>query len=305
MEASSELMERFHKDMDIPIAIFAEPYFSSRLSLFEKQYQAKTKWDKYMEEVSKFKNEQEYFAYYNKVKDDAIKFIQETDAYKKFQEFDMNTFKVPNYNINRHDIFHHENDGKQLISIDLKKGNFTAMHWFDKSIVDNANTYEAFISKFSDVDHINKSKHIRQIIFGQCNPRRQTTIEKYLINMIISNIIIPAYGLENIEVYTDDEVILKLDNILETHTEKEVLYFKALVENYCAGNNINIHFERFTLHQIEDKHMFYKKTTDGQIDLKCVDALEMPKLIRSLNGEEPNDDDNVFVYNGRLAKFLN
>lgn len=92
MEVSTRAKERFCKDRNIPIRIFQEPYFTDRLTLYDKFYGTLKKWDIFLSELSKYNCEQDYFEEYNRVKDAAILDIKNTEAYHKFNEEDMNKY---------------------------------------------------------------------------------------------------------------------------------------------------------------------------------------------------------------------
>lgn len=67
MEISTRSKERFCKDCNIPIRIFQEPYFTDRLTLYDKFYGTIEKWDIFLNELSKYHCEQDYFEEYNRV----------------------------------------------------------------------------------------------------------------------------------------------------------------------------------------------------------------------------------------------
>lgn len=306
-QSVQKLRQRFCKDTNIPIKVYVQPYFESRLQLFEEQFGAKTKYEAFVKEVAKFHTEQAYFEFYNKVKDAAIEAIKATEGYERFNSYDMNNFKVDTHNISRKDIFHKENNGKKFISVDLAKGNFTAMKWFDKDIFNGADTYGEFIARFAEgVEHIITSKYIRQVIFGNCNPRRQTTIEKYLIGLIIENVIIREFGVENIECFTDDEVVIKVP---DEYSVQEFEVFEDKVRSFAESEGISIHCDLFTLRNIRDTGYYFKEYIKGDEpagskELKCVDALAMPFVLRALKSEGLTEEDIVFVHEGKLAKFM-
>ena len=60
------------------------------------------------------------------------------------------------------DIYKPTNDGKRFISIDMKKANFHSLKAFAPDIFDNADTWEDFMRKFTDDEHIIGSKYVRQ-----------------------------------------------------------------------------------------------------------------------------------------------
>ncbi len=306
-----KLRERFCKDTNIPIKIFIEPYFNNRLELFNPMYGAEDKYKEFIKAIDGFKNPQSYFEFYNNVKDNAINSIKETDAFKEFNDCDMNKYAINDVNlknIKRKDIFKKENDGKTFISIDLAKANFTALRWVDKSIVGNCDMYEQFIKQFcgDGFRHLIKSKYIRQVIFGNCNPRRQVTVEKYLMYIIIRDAILKHFDYADIECFTSDEVVIKVPSDISMRTYAN--FYDSLME-VVVREDIDIHSELFTLHNIENTLYFYKKFIVGgkgkdNIELKCVDGEMMPFVLRALQEEDVTDEDKVLMHNNMLAKLL-
>lgn len=89
MNITNELKYRFCKNCGIPINLYAEPYFTDRIKLLEKQYGSANKYQKFLASIEKFKSEQEYYEFYNKVKNDIIAAIKATAGYQQFNEMDM------------------------------------------------------------------------------------------------------------------------------------------------------------------------------------------------------------------------
>lgn len=134
MEISNKLKERFCKDCNIPLRLYQEPYFTSRLILYDKFYNTLSKWCIFTDELKKYSNEQDYFEEYNKVKDAAILSIKKSEAYKVFNAEDMNKFAVTHKNLPSKDIFKSSNDGRVFISIDMRKANFSSLKYYGNCI---------------------------------------------------------------------------------------------------------------------------------------------------------------------------
>lgn len=311
MEISTSLKKRFCSDCNIPIRIFQEPYFTDRLKLYDKLYGTIEKWNLFLEELNKYSCEQDYFEEYNRVKDEAINCIKNSEAYNKFNEEDMNKYRVTHTNLPSKDIFHPSNDGKIFISIDMRKANFSSLqHYGDnifKSMFAGASTWEDFISLFTDNKHIINSKYIRQVILGNCNPKKHISYEKYLMDKVLDILLQEdGYSVNDIVLFSNDEIIidvtgnddrlklLKLKNILERVLFREV--------------DIPLKVEVFKLHKIKGISGYYEEIyesiKDTKIELKCVDNYMMPFVIRKLNGEDITENDKVFYHEGLLAKFI-
>ena len=157
--------------------------------MFDKFYGTLEKWNIFIDELQRYNCEQDYFEEYNRVKDVAILSIKESEAYKRFNEEDMNKYRVTHKNLPNKDIFKPSNDGKLFISIDMRKANFSSLYHYNNSMFSGAKTWEEFISKFTENKHIINSKYIRQVILGNCNPKRHITYEKYLMNVVLDVLI--------------------------------------------------------------------------------------------------------------------
>ena len=303
MEITKKLKERFCKDCNVPIKIFDEPYFTERLELYDEHFGTLKKYELFTKELQKYKCEQDYFEDYNRVKDEAIMCIKSTEAYQRFNEEDMNKYRVKHTNITRKDIFHQSNDGKVFISIDMKKANFSSLHHYDPSMFKGASTWENFVSLFTNNQHIINSKYIRQVILGNCNPKRHTTYEKFLMDNVI-DILETEYGniLDNIVSLSNDEIII------ECYTRYTVLKrrIQSLLTIKCP--DIPFRVELFTLRKIKGINGYYKEIFrligEAEIELKCVNNYMLPFVIRKIKGQEPSENDKVFYHEELLSKFI-
>lgn len=296
MEITTRLRKRFCKDCGIPINIFHEPYFSDRLDLFDKFYNSIEKWTIFCEELQhRYKNEEEYFAEYNKVKDDAINFIKNSEGYQRFNEMNMNNFKIDTHGISGKDIYHPSNDGKKFISIDMEKANFSALKYFSEDIFDNKKSWYGFLLKFTNNEHILQSKYIRQVILGNCNPKRQITYEKYLMSLVLKDLLFIGVDLNDVVFFSNDEIVFTL-------TEK---YLKnPKICNYKSKWDFPLTFKCFLLKKVNGAEGYLKFFSDINVDFKCVSHHTLPFIIRYLLYQDINEYDKVFYHEGLLAKFI-
>lgn len=300
---NERLLERFCKDCNIPIKIFKEPYFTKRLWALDSYYNTWTRWCNFVYELSKYKNEQEYFEEYNRVKEAAMDFIKNSEGYKSFLAEDMNLFSIPSdLNISSNSIYHPSNNNRLFITIDMKQANYSALNYYNPSIFDNK-SWEYFLRKFTNNDHIIRSKYIRQVILGNCNPKRQITYEKYLMSTFLSQFInYNTFDIDKTKIvsFGNDDITIDVTEVLDYYgLHKEIKKLFDLVE-------FPLEAKLFRLIKI--------KGTDGYIcdpliqgereKIKGVDANMMHFVIRKLNIQEITEDDLVFVHNSRLAKYI-
>lgn len=305
MEVSNRAKERFCKDCNIPIRLFQEPYFLDRIKLFDEFYGTVDKWIRFASELQKYNCEQEYFEEYNRVKDAAIEAIKSSEAYQRFNAEDMNKFIVTHKNLPNKDIFKPTNDRRVFISIDMRKANFSSLHGYNKDIFGGVDTWEEFITQFTDNRHIVNSKYIRQVILGNCNPKRHITYEKYLMDQTLS-LLYDIVGEERIVFFSNDEIVYDMTTASTLHTLN--LVRNCIEERLNTKSNIPFRVELFSLHKINGTDGYYKKIYRDKgeytIEFKCLDNYMMPFVLRHFLGEEVTESDKVFYHEGLLAKFV-
>jgi len=294
-EVTHKLRQRFCKNFEIPINLFHEPYFSERLQLFNDQFKTVSLWDLYIKETGQFENDENYFAYYNQFKEYVIDHIKNKIEYAEFLNADMRKYSIPNYPFGRNSVFKETNIGKTLVSIDLTKANFSAMRYFNQALIDGKGTYEDFIAQFTEMEHLIKSKYVRQVIFGNLNPKRQTTIEHYMMNLLVEELL-KHVDSSKIESFMCDEIVFKYDKNFDEILES--LY------NIAKQNDFDIHHEIYELRKIPNSDIYVKYLSNGKIDFKCVNVLFYPILLRRYSKQEIKDSDLVFFHEGYVSKFI-
>ncbi len=301
MKISASTKERFCKDCNIPLRLFQEPYFTDRLQLYDPYYGTLAKWEVFTGELSGYSSEQDYFQEYNRIKESAIRDIQAAESYQRFNSEDMNRYRVTHASLPGRDIFKPSNDGKRFISFDMKKANFSALHHYAPEIFHNADTWEAFIGRYTDSSHIIHSKYIRQVILGSCNPKRHITYEKYLMDIILTQLEEKGLPMEQVTFFSNDEIVLDASG--------PTPHFTAFPpEDIIQQMPVPVRAELFTLHRIQGTDGYYKEIiTENQeaaVEFKCLDNYILPFVIRQFRGEEVTESDKVFYYEGMLAKFI-
>lgn len=305
MKVSNRAKERFCKDCNLPIRLFKEPYFSDRIKLFDEFYGTVEKWNRFITELQKYHCEQDYFEEYNRVKDMAINSIKESEAYQKFNSEDMNKFAIVHKNLPSKDIFKPTNDGRIFISIDMKKANFSSLHSYDKEMFGSVDTWDKFISRFTNNEHIINSKYIRQVILGNCNAKRHITYEKYLMDQTLS-ILYDIVAEERLVFFSNDEIVYDMTTVSDLYTLN--LVKECIEERLNSESEIPFRVELFSLYKISGTDGYYKKIyqNDGEynIEFKCLDNYMMPFVLRAFLGQEVTEGDRVFYHEGLLSKFI-
>jgi hypothetical protein len=309
MKVKSEIItektrERFCKDVGISLKLFKEPYFTKRLKLYNSYFNTLEKYSDFLNMIKDFDLEQDYFSYYNNVKNEIMEYLGEKEGMKKFKEEDMNKFKIKNLNFPKRDIYKGTNINKTFISIDMVKANFTAIKHYDSSIVEKKETYKEFISMFTKYKHLQNSKYLRQVVFGNHNPKRQTTYEKYLMDNIMDELL-QLVKRESIVSFGNDEIVIDITDMEDSYQKnlaKKLI--PSLIKSFDS-RGIKTRQEYFRLLKIEGTKGYVKKSLMGKKDdFKCLNSIELPFVLRHLSKQEIQKEDKVFLYEGKLAKLL-
>lgn len=304
MEVSEKLKERFCKDCNIPLKLFKEPYFTDRLQLYDSYYNTLDKWNIFVRELEKYRCEQDYLEEYNRVKDTAINDIKLSDGYNRFNEEDMGKYSVKYKDLPSKDIYKPSNVGELFISIDMRKANFSALKFYDKSIFSNADTWEEFVGRYTENKHIVNSKYIRQVILGNCNPKRQVTYEKYLMGLVLEVLIDElGYSASDIEFFSNDEIVIDVRKYEDCIRKRELIEWQ--IKGYF---NIPFRIELFYLRKITGTNGYYKEIVkniiEREYEFKCLNNYTLPFVLRKFNEEEITENDKVFYHEGLLSKFI-
>ena len=272
-----------------------------RIRLYDKFYGTVEKWNIFVEELQKYSNEQQYFEEYNRVKDAAISDIKASEGYQRFNQLDMNEYPIKHTCLPSKDIFHPSNDGRIFISVDMKKANFSALHRYDTGIFDYADTWEDFIRKYTDNKHIIASKYIRRVILGNCNPRRHITYEKIIMDKVIDEVskIIPE---NRIVFFSNDEIVYDMTDAVISLNVLGVI--QEAVAERLGDYLVPLKVEGFLLKKIKGTSGYCKYFEDGSVEFKCLDNYMLPFVIRAFLNEEIQEDDKVFIHEGKLSKYI-
>ena len=306
------LKKRFCKDCNLPINLFDEPYFTQRLKALDVQFDCVKKFDTFCADLEKYDTEQEYFEYYNTVKDSVINMIKDNTEYMKFLNDDFADVRVVTKNITlgNKNLYIEGNQDKTFISIDMKKANFSALRHYSPAIFKNVETWEQYIGFFTPSEHIRNSKYIRQVILGACNPKRQITFEKYLMSKLTLNVLSKIDIKDKIVFFSNDEIIIDITDM----TSQEIDNIKQIFNEFAV---VPIRIEDFILKGVYKKDLVFpqfnandeniayiKEVTDGTISIKKYQSLYLPMIIKTIKKGNIIDYDLIFDYNDNLCKLI-
>lgn len=300
------LIKRFCLDIGLNTS-YDEEIFLKRLELYDKFFGYKKDYEVYKEETSRFRSDTEYFEYAQKVINNMIDAIKGTDAYSRFTEDEslkeLNRIKL---DVPKATIYNPDNVGKLYISVDMKQANFNVMKCYDKGMFGGADTWEEFVGKFTDLEHLKHMKHIRQVVLGHCSSNRQGAFMKLFANKLMHSLVDnKAIKFEDLVCTNLDEIVIRCDN--DANAMDKLFAVKEVVEEKCeAVKDIPFNIELFKLHQVRGCKGYVKLDTFNNevLAIKCVSSVNMPFVMRALLHEEVQEEDKYFRYEGMLSKVV-
>lgn len=298
------LAQRFVSDYKLPIPIINEEIFNYHLEKYEYKYKSLTKWNNLLTLINeRFEGDYNKFLdEYYEIRDNIITNVMDNEAFKSFNTMSLDSYNIVDRdNITSNNIYNQSNVGKKFISIDLKRANFQILRKVNKEIVYNAETYEDFIGKFTDIDYIKESKYTRQVIFGKLNPKRHIRLEKYYTYLMYKFLESYAneHGWEIVSLNNDEIVYKTMNSYCETD------YIKDMIKKRL---DLIVHVELFSLSgytfsAVDSEHhkvdFYIKKNLITGVETMVSVPLPYHSLIYSLyNITEPNPLDYHFNYEG-------
>lgn len=311
---NKSLLKRFCKDNSLPINVYEEPYFTQRVKILDEIFDSEFAFETFVKELKSFKNEQEYFEYYNSVKDAVINHIK---SHPKFQEFNEMKMDYPKPAYGSKDVYKMQFNQQFVVSVDMKKANFTALSHFSKDIFLRAETWEAFMGNFTNLQNLIRSKYVRQVILGACNPKRQVAYEKHLMTQLLEEILpklngVDVYSLSNDEIifvpieekedfpYCFHEMVTKAVKETEFSDMVRVTMFYLQKCPVTDGWKREIFYDR-TSYESPEARKFYHHP----YDFKKLSADYYHQMVKIYRSEHITNDDLVIYHDGRLARLLN
>lgn len=323
----NSLTAKVIKDYDIPIQAISNKHMEYALTEFKEFDKYKDAFffaKKYIE--TEGLNPEQFDAKTHEVSDRCIQAVMNLDSYKYFSMknlpvLDKETTPFPQYS-NGLDIYKNQNNGKRFISIDLTHANIQSLKFadalFEPKFADQVDNFAEFLEHFGTCtnyylkQYMSNSKRMRQIIFGNLNPKRQQHMERYMVESLIKELIDwKVLKLEDFYGYTTDEIILnetpntivlaynKFDSIYNIATSGEI------VDDDNISKELTVHIEDFTLEKLEPYDFWVKKDHYGDIlSIKKVPIVYYLQVLKHLNNKPVVEEDMMFLYEKLPCKFI-
>ena len=289
-----EFRETFCNDFKLPIKVYDSPLFEYYMNLYETDLEISKKVKIFEDTLSHFKTMEDFKEEWHKIKNGICKDIEAT---KPFQELvkDTSGYQSP-YKVERGNTYNHMFKGVPCVSIDLVSANFNSLRFHDPEIVLNTKDFKELVSRYSEIPYYSNVKIFRQVVFEKLAPNRQQSLQRKMMDSVLKEL----YALkENLYVRmpSNDEIIVPFWN-----DQKDLLEpIKDVLKSHSLSSVLKM--EEFTVEHIFDD-LFYKQYPDGKIQLRNVPATYYSKAYKLAKGLPLTDEDEYFVFEGRLAKFI-
>jgi hypothetical protein len=136
--------------------------------------------------------------------DDIIDYIKGTRAYNDMVDDNL----IPDYPTSKSFDY---SEGVNYLSVDLRMANWQAMKKYDPSFINElGENYSDLLNKFGVPEVFHRSKHFRQYIFGNLNPKRQIKMQRVLVQDILNAL---AQHVLKVECIKHDEIIYSFNKI--------------------------------------------------------------------------------------------
>lgn len=310
-----DLAKRFVSDHNFPVSMVNNyRLFRYQLELYEPELKTMTRWKELQQMIKeRFGGDTDAFVeYYNKVRNDIITKTYESAAYQEFNNMDMQQFAVKDRpQVSKNNVYNNENDGKMFLSIDLRRANFQALKYVNRKIFNGAQTYEDYVGQFTDLDYLKTSKYTRQVIFGQLNPSRHTTVEQYLINKVYKAVLeldyLPFNTSTGLVSMSNDELVFRIDQLYDPKN-----YSECIVQDIKTKTGLTVHVDAYELHgyslvsesECTHKEFFVKKDLEtGREEFTCM-PLQFHMMGWRLFRKQPlHPEDKLFIYENGICRF--
>jgi hypothetical protein len=294
----------FAKDYSVPFKMYGDDYFDYFINLIDKDYGFSHRL-RHMELAILEMGENEFLKYRKELPFKIIDHVKKKPAYEKFNNSIIET-SSRSVTTSKKGIYKTPNDGRSFISIDLVKANFHSLKSIDSDLVNGKEDYYEFICDFAspeDYEYCPNSKSMRQIIFGNLNPKKQQTIQRNVISEIIKLLVdVLKIDEDLIVASTSDEVIIDITDYNYSIDDLE-FEIKSTIKMNIEGFPVRI--ENFQLYHI-GKGCYSKVIHgyDSRIELKNIPGIFFPQVYKFSNRIPLDEKDMMFIQDGCLASFL-
>lgn len=264
-------------DLNVPVMEHFD-YYIEQLSKTEKFKDIKNLLNLFEEADLGIEN---IYEYRMSKSNEIINFIKTTTAYNELCYDSMLDFPT-------NKSFEYES-GVLYLSIDMRSANWTSLKKYDQ-FNDLGDTYPDLLRKFKMPEVFIYSKYLRQLIFGNVNPKRQQKVQR----SIMQEDIVRKYSeMFSVECVRSDEVIFKFNK------------FEDISPILKSLDSDKYRAKLFSVERVEDFRINTVYDFSGNILYKEMSGVSgnqfYIKLKQYITGEKLDIKDLYFVNDGKLA----
>lgn len=297
LNTNCKLASRWASDFKVPIQVRGVDYTAAQLNRIGEYAPSKIKALEWLvsEEEKGVRSIEEIVSEELDVRDRMITDIVNSQKYKEFCEMDMNEFGV-SYPVGEYKVYCKNYDRKYVVSIDLVKANYQVMRKL--GVIEFNGTWEEYVGQYTDSEYVAKSKYFRQVVFGKCCPKRQTTVEKYYMNKV-RKLIENRYGekLAKLIAFYNDELLYETDGTLD----KE--YFEEVARGILFEEGIEVDIEVFEVEYVSEQLCIKHFINKEGFEIMNTPQNKFMQALAYVYNREPDEYDMLFVHDGRLAEY--
>jgi len=212
-----------------------------------------------------------------------IEYIKSTDAFKRMQAADHSSTRLRKKDLLRK----HADEFAHLVSFDIVQANYNTLKLFDSyEVPELGATWEALCEALGIHPTLTMSKSFRQVVFGNCNPKRITSLQHLAIMNFVNNALMSEVKESEIVFISHDEVVFDVAD------STELLHLAQ--SSALPMKRTRLHFDRIP--------GGYVKTVDGVRSLHGVPGNKFfMRFKKHILGEAFEDRDLQFELDGGLA----
>lgn len=318
MEITSLAKKRFTKDTNVPIHVYSEPHFSYFLNLYNPFYNSIEKFEDLKKCISELGSENTFFSELNrlvteitnKISIDPKISVKDKSGYFSTSDFTSKNIYSPEFN---ESVF---------ISIDLKEANFQSLEYLDPEIFNRSANFRSYLTSYTYQKYFLDSKYLRQVIFGNLNPKKQQQTQKHIMLKVLDQLN-KDHGIGPNDAFfmSSDEIILHYKKSLDydlTHLKKVFDNVVSSTHSYniSSGNSFRFSIQAFEVFRLSPQNIYIKmvKIPDPVKSITKWDETSVPQIknspqyfipqiIKYIKGESINDYDLVFYFENQLCSF--
>ena len=102
--------------------------------------------------------------------------------------------------------------------------------------------------------------------------------------------------------FSNDEIVYDMTDAVVSLDVLEII--QETIAEQLEDCLIPLKVEGFLIKKIEGTSGYCKHFKDGSVDFKCLDNYMLPFVIRAFLKEEVQEDDKVFIHEGKLSKYI-